>query len=83
MIEKDLPNYKWIYTYDYAPDSLWDPWRDEVYGDHGNVGDEALQESGYNGPQKAGYRASCCMPRHSSCPAPERAPASRTFRGAA
>ncbi len=21
-------NYKWIYTYDYAPGSLWEPWRD-------------------------------------------------------
>ncbi len=21
-------NYKWIYTYDYAPDSIWDPWRE-------------------------------------------------------
>ncbi len=21
-------NYKWIYTYDYAPDSVWDPWRE-------------------------------------------------------
>ncbi len=20
-------NYKWIYTYDYAPDSVWEPWR--------------------------------------------------------
>lgn len=26
------PNYKWIYTYDYAPDSIWEKWResDEV-----------------------------------------------------
>ncbi len=22
-------NYKWIYTYDYAPDSVWEKWRDE------------------------------------------------------
>ena len=22
-------NYKWIYTYDYAPESIWEPWRDE------------------------------------------------------
>lgn len=21
-------NYKWIYTYDYAPDSVWEPWRE-------------------------------------------------------
>ena len=21
-------NHKWIYTYDYAPDSVWEPWRD-------------------------------------------------------
>ena len=26
------PNYTWIYTYDYAPDSVWEPWRDKVYG---------------------------------------------------
>ncbi len=23
------PNHKWIYTYDYAPDSVWEPWRME------------------------------------------------------
>ena len=23
-------NEKWIYTYDYAPDSVWEPWRDDV-----------------------------------------------------
>lgn len=28
-------NYKWIYTYDYAPESRWEPWRDEVYQDFG------------------------------------------------
>lgn len=28
-------NYKWIYTYDYAPESRWEPWRDEVYKDSG------------------------------------------------
>lgn len=22
-------NYKWIYTYDYAPDSVWEAWRDD------------------------------------------------------
>lgn len=22
-----LPNSQWIYTYDYAPDSIWEPWR--------------------------------------------------------
>ncbi|MBR1623477.1 MAG: metallophosphoesterase [Pseudobutyrivibrio sp.] len=24
------PNYKWIYTYDYPPDSAWQPWRDNI-----------------------------------------------------
>ncbi|MBR1634275.1 MAG: metallophosphoesterase [Lachnospiraceae bacterium] len=28
-------NYKWIYTYDYAPDAVWEPWRANVYGDKG------------------------------------------------
>ena len=23
------PNYKWIYTYDYAPDSVWEEWRND------------------------------------------------------
>lgn len=26
-------NYKWIYTYDYAPESLWEPWRDGIPSD--------------------------------------------------
>jgi len=26
-LSKNEPNYKWIYTYDYAPDQLWEPWR--------------------------------------------------------
>lgn len=34
-------NHKWIYTYDYAPDSLWEPWRDEVY-----PGGKGLDEKG-------------------------------------
>lgn len=25
------PNYNWIYTYDYAPDSIWDTWRKSGY----------------------------------------------------
>ncbi|MBR1909616.1 MAG: metallophosphoesterase [Lachnospiraceae bacterium] len=28
MTDVNSPNYKWIYTYDYAPDSVWDPWRE-------------------------------------------------------
>lgn len=32
---KTEKNYKWIYTYDYAPESRWEPWRDEVYKDSG------------------------------------------------
>ena len=28
-------NDKWIYTYDYAPDSVWEPWRDSVYANGG------------------------------------------------
>lgn len=27
MSEISDKNYKWIYTYDYAPDSVWEPWR--------------------------------------------------------
>ena len=29
------PNYPWIYTYDYAPDSVWEPWKYDVYKDGG------------------------------------------------
>ncbi|WP_026491351.1 metallophosphoesterase family protein [Butyrivibrio sp. XPD2002] len=32
-------NYKWIYTYDYAPESIWDPWRDGI--ESGWIRDEA------------------------------------------
>ena len=28
-------NERWIYTYDYAPGSIWEPWRDEVYANGG------------------------------------------------
>ncbi len=28
-------NSHWIYTYDYAPESIWEPWRDEVYSSGG------------------------------------------------
>ncbi len=28
-------NHKWIYTYDYAPDSVWEPWRNETYAKDG------------------------------------------------
>lgn len=28
-------NDRWIYTYDYAPDSVWEKWRDSVYADAG------------------------------------------------
>ena len=24
---KNTPNHKWIYTYDYAPEQIWEPWR--------------------------------------------------------
>ncbi len=27
---KTEKNYKWIYTYDYAPESRWEPWRESV-----------------------------------------------------
>lgn len=27
---KQSKNYKWIYTYDYAPDSVWDEWREHA-----------------------------------------------------
>ncbi len=30
---RNIPNDKWIYTYDYAPDSVWEPWRGAVYPD--------------------------------------------------
>ncbi len=40
-MNKTMPNDRWIYTYDYAPDSLWEPWRDEVYPDG-----QGLDESG-------------------------------------
>ncbi|WP_026509921.1 metallophosphoesterase family protein [Butyrivibrio sp. LC3010] len=33
-------NYKWIYTYDYAPDSVWDEWRSEV-ADYAWIQEEA------------------------------------------
>ena len=32
---KTEKNYKWIYTYDYAPESRWEPWRDEENKDSG------------------------------------------------
>lgn len=32
-IRQNSPNYKWIYTYDYAPDSVWESWRDEQSSD--------------------------------------------------
>ena len=32
-------NYKWLYTYDYAPDSIWESWRNEVYGDKADNSD--------------------------------------------
>ncbi len=35
MTANDTPNYKWIYTYDYAPASLWEPWRDAAYASGG------------------------------------------------
>ena len=31
ILKDNNVNYKWIYTYDYAPDSVWEPWRNEVY----------------------------------------------------
>jgi predicted phosphodiesterase len=26
-LSKNVPNQNWIYTYDYAPDQIWEPWR--------------------------------------------------------
>lgn len=37
-------NYKWIYTYDYAPESLWEPWRDGIPSDW--ITDEASAVAG-------------------------------------
>ncbi|MBR5337915.1 MAG: adenylyltransferase/cytidyltransferase family protein [Lachnospiraceae bacterium] len=36
-------NYKWIYTYDYAPESVWEPWRDIVYDNKGTGGGENVR----------------------------------------
>ena len=30
-----MKNHRWIYTYDYAPDSVWEPWREEAYQNGG------------------------------------------------
>ncbi|MBQ9437657.1 MAG: metallophosphoesterase [Lachnospiraceae bacterium] len=30
MKTSDCLNYKWVYTYDYAPDSVWEPWRESA-----------------------------------------------------
>lgn len=38
-------NYKWIYTYDYAPDSVWEPWRDND-GEPGWIRQEAEAVAG-------------------------------------
>lgn len=38
-------NYKWIYTYDYAPESVWEPWRGEVYKDSGENVDNRERKS--------------------------------------
>lgn len=38
-------NYKWIYTYDYAPESRWEPWRDEVYKNSGENVDNRERKS--------------------------------------
>lgn len=38
-------NYKWIYTYDYAPESMWEPWRDEVYKNSGENVDNRERKS--------------------------------------
>lgn len=27
------PNYRWIYTYDYAPNQVWEKWRDKIASD--------------------------------------------------
>lgn len=42
---KTEKNYKWIYTYDYAPESRWEPWRDEVYKDSGENVDNRERKS--------------------------------------
>lgn len=30
MRDESLPNSEWIYTYAYAPDEIWEPWREKI-----------------------------------------------------
>ena len=37
-----MTNEKWIYTYDYPSESVWEPWRDEVYKGGAGLDDKGV-----------------------------------------